>query len=273
MNAEPSAPTASQPALESPLPREVLTHLYATMLRSRMLAKRLRSASYAEAILAGVLENAEPDDVILSARPDPVLEVLRGSELASVGGPKLTPRSKTITSPAESKIVAANSDVAAGVAAGMALALRRTQAPSLVLAFLPGKFTRGSAWKHATEFASAHHAPVIFIADWTDSRSSRPHDGHSLSHWPFPNITVDGRDVIAVYRVTKEAIAAARRGHGPTLIDGINFLAPGKRGRDERDAIASFRGYLKRHDAWSDDWSRELEERLRQEIALRGRKA
>jgi TPP-dependent pyruvate/acetoin dehydrogenase alpha subunit len=30
---------------------------------------------------------------------------------------------------------------------------------------------------------------------------------------------VDGNDVVAVYRVASEAIAHARKGHGPTLID------------------------------------------------------
>jgi hypothetical protein len=30
---------------------------------------------------------------------------------------------------------------------------------------------------------------------------------------------VDGNDVVAVYRVASEAIAHARNGHGPTVID------------------------------------------------------
>lgn len=35
----------------------------------------------------------------------------------------------------------------------------------------------------------------------------------------IPGITVDGQDAVAVYEVTREAIARARRGEGPTLIE------------------------------------------------------
>jgi pyruvate dehydrogenase E1 component alpha subunit len=35
----------------------------------------------------------------------------------------------------------------------------------------------------------------------------------------FPGVSVDGDDAVAVYRVATEAIAHARRGSGPTLID------------------------------------------------------
>jgi TPP-dependent pyruvate/acetoin dehydrogenase alpha subunit len=73
--------------------------------------------------------------------------------------------------------------------------------------------------------------------------------------------------VIAVYRVTKEAVSSARKGHGPTLIDCVNFLAPGTRGKDDRDPVTTFRGYLKRHNAWSDDFLA-TEESLRKEIGI-----
>jgi TPP-dependent pyruvate/acetoin dehydrogenase alpha subunit len=37
--------------------------------------------------------------------------------------------------------------------------------------------------------------------------------------YAFPSISVDGNDVVAVFRVASEAIAHARKGHGPTLIE------------------------------------------------------
>jgi TPP-dependent pyruvate/acetoin dehydrogenase alpha subunit len=268
MATEANALSSAVPLLESPLPREVLSSLYAAMLKARLLSKRLRTASFAEAVVAGALQDTDADDVVVSATADPVLEVLRGAELSSVIGPKLAAKSKTDHAPVVSNIVVAGSMASAGIAAGLAFALKRQQSSSLVLAFLPGNLTRGPAWEQATEFAATHRLPIIFIADWTDSRNSRPHDGPALSHWPFPTISVDGRDVIAVFRVTKEAISAARRGHGPTLVDGINFLAPGKRGRDERDPVDSFRGYLKRHNAWSEEWASDLESQLNQEIGV-----
>jgi len=35
----------------------------------------------------------------------------------------------------------------------------------------------------------------------------------------FPGVTIDGRDLYAVYNTTQEAVARARRGDGPTLIE------------------------------------------------------
>jgi hypothetical protein len=247
----------TDPPLEAPLPQEILSQLYFTMVKARLLSKRWRSAPrMSEAVLSGTLANTEPPDRLLSAQPHPILEVLSGTAIASV-------LSKTF----DARVIVAGPDAAPGVSSGLALALKNAQSTSLVIALLPAKLTCGSSWNQATEFAATHRLPVVFISDGTDTRPSRQHDGRELSHWPFPTIAVDGRDVIAVYRVTKEAISAARRGHGPTLVDCVNFVAPGNGGRDDRDPIASFRGYLKRHNAWSDEWYKRLKVQLSREIA------
>jgi pyruvate dehydrogenase E1 component alpha subunit len=39
----------------------------------------------------------------------------------------------------------------------------------------------------------------------------------------FPGTRVDGNDVLAVYRVTREALDRARRGDGPTLIEAMTY--------------------------------------------------
>jgi len=265
MAANPTTSPAEQPPLESPLPREVLTELYASMLKARLLARRRGTPSFAEALVAVALQNADKEDVIVAARPDPVLEVLRGAELSTIARPRLKNSDNDVD---QSKVLVAGEDAAAGVAAGIALALKRKGSNSLVLAFMEGSRARGQSWEQATAFASHHRSPVVYVADWTGGRQSRAQKA-GVEPWPFPHIAVDGRDVIAVYRVTKEAIAAARRGHGPTMVDGINFLAPGSRGRDERDPILPFRGYLKRHNAWSDKWNKRLEERLKDEVSAK----
>jgi hypothetical protein len=247
------------PPLEAPLPREVLSHLFASMLKARLLSRRWRNAArMSEAILAAALQNAEPADLLVSAGPHPILDVLSGTPIAIVTGHNT-----------DSRVIVAGGDAAAAIASGLALALKSAQSSSLVLAILPAKVTRGTAWDQATEFAAANRLPIVFVAEGTATRPLRKHDGRELSHWPFPTIAVDGRDVIAVYRVTKEAFSAARRGHGPTLVDCVNFVAPGNRGKDERDPVSSFRAYLKRHNAWSDEWYKELESRLTQEIAAK----
>ncbi len=255
----------SGPILQSPLPGEVLSHLYSNMLKARMLSKKWRKAQQTgEAVLAAAIENTEPTDMLVSAGPHPILDVLGGtpvSEAALVNRGKASEHGS-----AAGRVVVAGADMCAGMASGLAFGLKTASSSSLVLVFLPGADTHGKAWEQATEFAATNRLPIVFVADGTSGRPTRKHEGRELSHWPFPTIAVDGRDVIAVYRVTKEAISAARRGHGPTLVDCVNFLAPGRRGKDERDPLASFRGYLKRHNAWSEEWAKNLEAELAREI-------
>lgn len=267
MSAQPTTPSSNNPVLESPLPREVLARLYASMLKARQLTSRFRNAPKVyDAVLAGSLENAEATDVIVSAIPNPVLEVLRGAELASLTGPKLTSKTKLDLPAPEPKVISAGPESMPGVAVGLAVACKRAQSLAVIIAFAPAKATRTTAWTEAIKFAGAYRLPVIFVLDSGDFRSARKHNGPDLSQWPCPTIAVDSKDVIAVYRVTKEAVSAARRGHGPTLVECVDFVAPGRRGTDSRDALASFRGYLKRHEAWSDEWAAELDARLKEEV-------
>jgi TPP-dependent pyruvate/acetoin dehydrogenase alpha subunit len=41
--------------------------------------------------------------------------------------------------------------------------------------------------------------------------------------YAIPSVTVDGTDVLAVYEATTEAIARARRGEGPSLIEAVTY--------------------------------------------------
>ncbi|MGZ4816051.1 MAG: thiamine pyrophosphate-dependent enzyme [Terriglobales bacterium] len=264
MSSQPKATEPSnQPAPEVPLSREVLTDLFSIMLKARFLAKRFRTSVHTrESILAGTLQNVSDRDLIVSASSNPILEALRGDNL-----PTLVRKKKDPEPPAQSHVIVPPGDAVASFAAGLAIATCRGASDAAVIVFTPGQKTRGSVFEQATKYAAEHRVPLVIVADWTASRtSSRNHDGATLSHWPFPTIAVDGRDVIAVYRVTKEAINAARRGHGPTLVDCVNFLAPGSRGRDQRDPLLAFRGYLQRHNAWSDEWYAELEANLKREL-------
>jgi hypothetical protein len=254
--------TTSNLAMELPLSHEVLKDLFATMLKARLLSKRFRGATQtSESMLAGTLKNVSDTDLVVSAAPHPVLEALRGPNFPSLV------RTQQETEP-RSHVIVPPRDATASFAAGLALANHRNGSNAAVVVFTPGQKTRGSIFREATQFAAEQRLPLLIVADWTGSRtSSRNHDSATLSLWPFPTIAVDGRDVIAVYRVTKEALSAARRGHGPTLVDCVNFLAPGKRGRDQRDPLLTFRGYLQRHNAWSEDWHAELQAHLKRELA------
>jgi hypothetical protein len=267
---KPSAPTAM---LESPLPREILGQLYGSMLKARLLEQRIRIAPHTgEAVLSGALQNAEQGDIVVTAGSHPVIEILCGADASTFTKPKLSTKKQPQPAVApDTKVIAAEGAVVAAAAAGLALALRRGGSPAVALAFVSGNVTKGIAWEKATAFATSYRVPLVLIADWTQSRATRSHEGRDLSRWPLPTIAVDGRDVIAVYRVVKEATASARKGHGPTLVDCVDFVAPGTRGKDGRDPLATFQGYLKRHNAWSDDYLK-LQQQLQNELGLSKRR-
>jgi TPP-dependent pyruvate/acetoin dehydrogenase alpha subunit len=254
------------PMLESPLPRHVLGEMYRSMVRARVIEQRIRKAPHTSgAILAGLFPNIESQDVIVTTGRHPVLEILSGADFSSFLKRSLGRKQDGIAGIEEQRVISAGLQSSLGVAAGLSLAQKRANSTAMTVAVLPGKSTKGTGWQEAAQFAAERRAPLIVVLDWTEGRSARSHEGRDLSHWPMPTIAVDGRDVIAVYRVTKEAISAARKGHGPTMIDCVNFLAPGYRGKDNRDPVASFRGYLKRHNAWSDEYL-SIEDTVRQEL-------
>ena len=65
----------------------------------------------------------------------------------------------------------------------------------------------------------------------------------------FPGVIVDGDDAVAVYRVATEAMAHARRGSGPTLIDCKPWPLNGQKSTQRRvtlDPILRMEEYLTR---------------------------
>jgi TPP-dependent pyruvate/acetoin dehydrogenase alpha subunit len=82
------------------------------------------------------------------------------------------------------------------------------------------------AWREAVHIASVHALPIIFV-ERLDGGSPRPRTDaptrmkkNAADDRPwFPIITVDAHDVVAVYRVASEAMARARSGQGPVVIE------------------------------------------------------
>jgi len=80
------------------------------------------------------------------------------------------------------------------------------------------------------------------------------------SAYGFPGVRVDGNDVLAVIAATREALARARRGDGPTLIEALTFRMGGHSSSDDptryrdpalvpewerRDPVARYRAWLR----------------------------
>jgi 2-oxoisovalerate dehydrogenase E1 component alpha subunit len=101
-----------------------------------------------------------------------------------------------------------------------------------------------------------------------------------------PAVRCDGNDVFAVMKVTKDAVARAAAGHGPTLIEALTYRLSGHSTSDDpkayrkdeeveawkkKDPLLQLRSYLVRRGAWNDAKQAEHEAKvnahLRQVIA------
>jgi 2-oxoisovalerate dehydrogenase E1 component alpha subunit len=83
-------------------------------------------------------------------------------------------------------------------------------------------------------------------------------------------VRVDGNDLFAVIKVTRDAIARATApGGGPTLIEALTARMPPREGAGEwrrRDPVARVRRWLEGRGLWSDVKQREHEEWVLGEI-------
>jgi pyruvate dehydrogenase E1 component alpha subunit len=108
--------------------------------------------------------------------------------------------------------------------------------------------------------------PAIFVVEnnkWAigmahERATSIPEIYTKGAAFGMPGVEVDGMDVLAVHRVAKEAVARARAGEGPTLIEALTYRFRGHsladpdelRSQEEkdfwfaRDPIKKFAGYL-----------------------------
>jgi pyruvate/2-oxoglutarate/acetoin dehydrogenase E1 component/TPP-dependent pyruvate/acetoin dehydrogenase alpha subunit len=117
------------------------------------------------------------------------------------------------------------------VAAGAALSAWQQASDRVAVAFSGDGATNQGMFHEALNFAAVLDLPAVFIvennlyAEFTPL--SRPASVQRLSDRAaadgIPGVTVDGNDAWAVYTATQEAIARARRGDGPTLLECLTY--------------------------------------------------
>ena len=98
--------------------------------------------------------------------------------------------------------------------------------------FGDGATSEGSFHEGAT-FAGVMRAPAILFCNnnqWAIStplsaQTAAPTLADKAIGYGMPAIRVDGGDVLAVYDATREAVARARAGDGPTFIEAVTYRA------------------------------------------------
>ncbi|MCH7625079.1 MAG: thiamine pyrophosphate-dependent dehydrogenase E1 component subunit alpha [Chloroflexi bacterium] len=127
----------------------------------------------------------------------------------------------------ESGIVAS----ALPVAVGAALGSRMKGNDRVVLPFFGDGASNQGACHEAMNLAAIWKLPVIFLCEnnqyavTTNFRDTVAVENISdrAVAYNMPGILVDGQDVMAVYEVTQQAVARARNGQGPSLIEARTY--------------------------------------------------
>jgi pyruvate dehydrogenase E1 component alpha subunit len=113
--------------------------------------------------------------------------------------------------------------------AAWALKLRRTDA-AVIVYFGDGGTSKGD-FHEAMNFAGAFKLPIVFFCSNNSWAISVPRARQTAAEtfaqkaaaYGAAGIQVDGNDLFAVYKATRDALARARRGEGPTLIEAVTY--------------------------------------------------
>jgi acetoin:2,6-dichlorophenolindophenol oxidoreductase subunit alpha len=114
---------------------------------------------------------------------------------------------------------------------GIALALQMHHSKQTLLSFFCDGASNEGEFHESLNMASIWKLPVVFICDNNQygmsmnvSKSTNiNHISERAASYGIPGRTVDGNDVLAVYDAVSQAVAYARTGNGPSLIDCLSY--------------------------------------------------
>ena len=170
-------------------------------------------------------------------------------------------------------------------AVGLAWGLRLRGEDSVVVVHFGEGATSQGDFHEAINLAGVQKAPVIFFCQNNDWAISTPREIQTAAAtiaqkgiaYGVPAVQVDGNDLFAVVAVMREAVARARRGEGPTLIEGLTYRLgmhttaddgarcepPGLRDRwRPKDPLLRLQKYLARRGRWNEAIEKAMEDEI-----------
>ncbi len=240
------------------IPTEVELKLYETMQRIRSFETAvielfargkipgfLHTYVGEEAVAAGVCAVLRPDDKIISTHRGHGHLIAKGGRLdlmmaelfgRRTGYCKGKGGSMHIAEP-DLGMLGANAIVGAGIVIinGAALTAQYLGKDEVAVAFFGDGASNTGAFHEALNMAAVWDLPSIFVCENNAYAESTPQTYHQdvenvavrAVAYGIPSTTVDGNDPGAVYLAAKEAVARARSGEGPTLIEAKTYRIRG----------------------------------------------
>ena len=244
------------------IPKEKLTWMYETLLLIRRFEEQAKreadqgrilgthSAIGQEAVPTGICAHLTDDDYVLGTHRSHHHCIAKGVGVKEMMAELLgkatgTNRGKGGTmhiADATKGMLGANGVVGSNipVATGCALAAKVQGRDNVAVVFFGDGASNQGSLHEAMNLASIWDLAVIFVCENNRYAESTPAEyaiaGGSVANraagYGMPGVTVDGQNVMEMYEVAGEAVARARRGEGPTLIEALTYRYHGHYGAD-----------------------------------------
>lgn len=234
--------------------KEKLLEMYRTMLRIRRFEERVIQEFAAgnipgsvhayigeEAVAVGAITQLRPDDYILSTHRGHGHLIAKGGKtdramaelFAKKTGYCLGKGGSMHIADPDIGMLGAMGIVGSGIpiATGVGLSAQMRGTGQVTICFFGDGASNIGRFHEGINLAAVWCLPVVFICEnnlWAvsvpTSCSLRIRDiADRAVAYGIPGVSVDGQDVMAVYEVAGEAVARARRGEGPTLIEAKTY--------------------------------------------------
>ena len=179
-------------------------------------------------------------------------------------------------------------------AAGLAWGKRLKRETAVAIVYFGDGATSEGSFHEGANFAAVMNAPLVLFCNNNQWAISTPLSAQTRAEalvdkavgYGIPGVRVDGADVLAVYEATRDAVARARAGDGPTFIEAVTYrTAPHATADDprayidlerveeekKRECLGRYEAYLKRIGILTDDLAeaarRNAAEMMREAIA------
>jgi pyruvate dehydrogenase E1 component alpha subunit len=207
--------------------------------RSVVYHRQGRIGTYAifwghEAMQAGSVHALDDDDWIFPSYRESAIGLLRGMPAATVlswwrGHPS------GWWNPADYNVASICVPIATHVphAAGLGWGKKLKGEAGCAIAYFGDGATSEGAFHEGANFAAVMQAPVILFCNNNGWAISTPVSAQTRAQtladkavgYGIPAARVDGADVLAVYEATRDAVARARAGDGPTFVEAVTYRA------------------------------------------------
>ena len=231
-------------ALDPALPADDLQRLYRAMLLGRRLDERMvrlqrqgRIGTFApikgqEAAQLGSIFALRPTDWMVPSFRETAAMLWRGWPIEKLlllysgylegGQPAPDQRDLPVCIPVATQMPHA---------VGLAYGAQYRGDDAVVMAYCGDGATSEGDFHEALNFAGVWSVPIVFVVQNNQWAISVPlkKQTHSATiaqkalAYGFPGIQVDGNDVLATYAASRDAVARARAGEGPTLIECVTY--------------------------------------------------